>query len=218
MLNIKYKHKYKYKNFSVDNVFKDIFNNLSNDFLSSDYLSKDLSNDLTNSMLNIYTVDIEDIHIEILNEEKLFKEYNIYTDIMDKTLDEIANIQNQFSHIRERLIVLTKLEAGQKIWMSTDPKTNVIKFDIDNNSIFASIYRKWGEQSRENTINAIIDDTNFIQVNFKYLQGQAIRDMTNLINGSIQGIKNLKFMYSGNNLHEDAFNNIISVLTKLTYV
>ena len=137
---------------------------------------------------------------------------------MDKTLDEIANIQNQFSHIRERLIVLTKLEAGQKIWMSTDPKTNVIKFEIDNNSIFAPIYRKWGEQSRENTINAIIDDTNFIQVNFKYLQGQAIRDMTNLINGSIQGIKNLKFMYSGNNIHDDAFNNIISVLTKLTYV
>jgi hypothetical protein len=268
MLNIKYKHKYKYKNFSVDNVFKDIFNNLSNDFLSSDNLSKDLSsdilskdlssdilskdllfnnlskdllfnnlskdllfnnlskdllfnnlsNDLTNSIINIYTVDVDDIHIEIINEEKLFKEYNIYTNIMDKTLDEIANIQNQFSHIRERLIVLTKLEAGQKIWMSTDPKTNVIKFEIDNNSIFAPIYRKWGEQSRENTINAIIDDTNFIQVNFKYLQGQAIRDMTNLINGSIQGIKNLKFMYSGNNIHDEAFNNIISVLTKLTYV
>ena len=116
--------------------------------------------------------DINDIKIEILNDEILFKENvcNIYIDKMEKTIDEISNIQIQFSHIRDRFIVLTKLDAGQKIWITTDPKTNVIKFEVDNNSLFASIYRKWGEQSRETAINAIIDDTNFIQVNFKYLQ------------------------------------------------
>ena len=132
-----------------------------------------------------------------------------------KIVDELQNHLREFTNIKDRFVVLSQLEAGCKIWITVDPVTSNKIFQVDNNTIKSPFTRWWdGGQSRENTINILVDDTNYIQKNFKYLPKSHITALSIVINNAIPGIENLKQIYSGNKQHEDTLNEIIMTLRR----
>ncbi len=132
----------------------------------------------------------------------------------EQTTAERTLISKTFNQISKRLNVLKGLEGGYKIWLTVkqDENGDTIKiFEIDNTYV-PSVRRWLGGQNREDIINTIIDDTNFIQKNFSRLNESAKEKMRVIINAAIPGITNMKQTYTGNAVHEKSLGDVIDIL------
>jgi hypothetical protein len=136
-----------------------------------------------------------------------------------EAIEEMKQILEKFINIKDRFVVLSNLKEGYKIWITIDPVTENPSFEIDD-SYFPALARRWnGSQSRENTINIIVNDTNYIAKNLKKLpeNDQNRKKMSLVISAVIPGIINLSKTYAREKTHADALISVIGVLKKYAY-
>ncbi|VBB18674.1 hypothetical protein YASMINEVIRUS_1205 [Yasminevirus sp. GU-2018] len=137
----------------------------------------------------------------------------------EKNADPVSTakaIVDEINAIVKRFHVLKDLQGGQKIWIevvpATDstPETKVFKIDT---SYVPSFSRWWWGQGREQIINTIIDDTNFIYDNFPKIKSQ---DSKNIVcraaEVALTGIRNMRQTYSSNEDHFTKLGKVIEVL------
>ena len=129
------------------------------------------------------------------------------------TVDDAKIIVANFTNIFARLKVIGTLQGGYKIHINIDPITNVKTFSIDN-SYIPSLSRWYFSQNREDIINTIIDDTNYIQSHYNKLNIKARDTLKNVINSALIGIKNMKETYKAVKLHEESLQIVIDTLSK----
>jgi hypothetical protein len=136
-----------------------------------------------------------------------------------EAIEEKQQILGKLTNIKDRFVVLSNLKEGYKIWITIDPVTENPSFEIDE-SYFPAIARRWnGAQSRENTINIIVNDTNYISKNLKKLpeHDQNRKKMSLVISAAIPGIINLKKTYAREETHEKTLSTVIEALKKYAY-
>jgi len=124
-------------------------------------------------------------------------------------------LKEDMNNILKRLHVLSNLPAGYKLWLKEDEK-HVLTFTIDD-SYLSRVYRTWDNtQGRERTINAIVDDTNYISQNIASLRSKGKAIVLNALKSAEQGVKNLRQTYAGTKAHEDALDQVLITWAKLT--
>jgi hypothetical protein len=145
------------------------------------------------------------------------------TNINEKHMNNTSDIKNSnehnnmdailktFTHISKRLEVLSSLKGGYKIWLAVDSNTGIKTFEIDN-TYFQPITRYLYGQCRQDIINTLVDDTNYIQVNFNKLPSGIQNILKIKIVASLPGLRNMKQTYIGNITYENTLNMIIEKL------
>jgi hypothetical protein len=128
------------------------------------------------------------------------------------TVEDAKTIVTNFTNIFARFKVISSLQGGYKIWITTDPVTQVKIFSIDN-SYIAPLSRWYYSQNREEIINTIIDDTNYIHSHYNKLNQKAKDTLKNVINSALIGLKNMKETYNAVEIHEKSLQNVIDTLT-----
>lgn len=129
------------------------------------------------------------------------------------TVEDAKVIVANFTNIFARFKVISSLQGGYKIWITTDPATQVKIFSIDN-SYVPPLTRWYYSQNREEIINTIIDDTNYIHSHYNKLNAKARDTLKNVINSALIGLKNMKETYKAVKLHEESLQNVIDTLTR----
>lgn len=129
------------------------------------------------------------------------------------TVEDAKAIVANFTNIFARFKVISSLQGGYKIWITTDQVTLVKTFSIDN-SYVPPLTRWYYSQNREEIINTIIDDTNYIHSHYNKLNTKAKETLKNVINSALIGLKNMKETYKAVKLHEESLQNVIETLTK----
>jgi hypothetical protein len=128
------------------------------------------------------------------------------------TIEDAKVIVANFTNIFARFKVISSLQGGYKIWITSNPVTHVKTFSIDN-SYVPPLTRWYHAQNREEIINTIIDDTNYIHSHYNKLNQKAKETLKNVINSALIGLKNMKETYNAVKLHEESLQNVIETLT-----
>src|SRR5690606_17413469 len=101
------------------------------------------------------------------------------------------------NQIIRRFKVLSKLQAGSKIWTDFEDENKDNKIFRIDNSYIPSFSRWVYGQSREDVIETLIEDTMFIQTNFPRLKQGLKAGQETLcrhITEAMVGIQNIKQM------------------------
>lgn len=132
-----------------------------------------------------------------------------------QTVEDAKAIVATFTNIFARFKVISTLQGGYKIWITVDPDTKVKVFSIDN-SYVPSVSRWMYSQNREDIINTVIDDANYIHTHYAKLNGKAKDTLKTVISSALPGFKNMKETYKSVITHEKALQDVIDTLTKYT--
>ncbi len=203
--------------------------NIENDTESEYMMLSDLM--ISNEMVDEITDEIIEKKIEIKTDSIVnTKIKHIFTKNYQEEVEKMSytesqkiapqenaqTVTNKFNQIIGRLKVLSKLQAGSKIWVETDPVDNIKVFKIDNCYI-PSVARWVYGQSREDVIGTLIEDTMFIQENYSRLKnglGSAQELVCQRITEAMVGIQNIRQMYS--DTHGSKMDDIVGVLSNYT--
>ena len=129
-------------------------------------------------------------------------------------VDRAREIVQQFIHISARFKILSKLQGGYKLWVTTDPDTGTKIFSIDN-SYIPSVSRWLYSQNRDEIINTIIEDIDYINHNHMSMKTEGRNKLATLIEKAMPGLKNMKETYKGDEKHEERINYGINILNTI---
>ena len=137
---------------------------------------------------------------------------HVINNMLESDIDNMLKNQDLYDISKTTITkVLNNLKGGYKIWLEQDPTTGIKIFHIDN-TYFQSITRYLYGQCRQDIINTIVDDTNYIQLNFNKLDIDAQNTLKIKIGSAIPGLHIMKHTYIGNILHENTLKTIIKKL------
>ena len=123
---------------------------------------------------------------------------------------------------------MKELTPGYKLWLTVEPavvavpktatspgvigKPETKRFEI-HNGYAQPLTRWWYSQGREDIINTVIDDTNYIVSNYSKLSDKGRTMLSQNIHDAVSGIQNMKQTYSANVEHKDKLDMVIKTLT-----
>jgi hypothetical protein len=140
-------------------------------------------------------------------------------DIKDADDDDVINkkqeILNEIIKIMERLRIISTLEGGYKLWITIDDKGDKI-LSIDNSYFVPQfISRYMYSQNRNDIVNMIIDDTNYINEHYSNLGTDKIRKaLSTRISNAIKGLKIVKETYKNTPVYAEKLDSVIGQLEK----
>jgi hypothetical protein len=129
-------------------------------------------------------------------------------------VDKLQDITAQFVQLGSRFKVLSNLQGGYKLWITTDPDTKIKIFSIDN-SYLPSVSRWLYSQNRDEIVNTIVEDINFINKNYKALKPEGCGKLAIFIRRAMPGLRNMKETYKGDPKQEEKITNGISTLNTI---
>jgi hypothetical protein len=179
---------------------------------------------MTNSYSPINTEKVicfeknEDENQEIKKEDeenKIIEE--IKEDIENKELNKYELLNDEL--LIKNLEILTNININQKLYINYLDNNNKLNFEIlFDESYFPQLSRWYYSQNRNITINAIEKLINLTieQLNIykEMLNEELVKNYINLLNKSINGLKNLKITYETDEESIFKLNNIITFISE----